>query len=262
MSNRDAYPPGVPCWVTCLADDIPATTDFYGRLFGWSFDLSPDGRYGVALLRGREVAGIGSRGAAGEDVPCSWMTEVRVDDARTTGELAVAAGGRVLAGPMDIAPAGRLTVLQDPTGGVLCGFEPEARPGARTVNEPNAYAMSLLRTPDPARAARFYDAVFGWQAEAFGPVELFRLPGYVGGEEQQPVPRDVVAGLLATPEEAPVWTVDFWVDDAERAAQVAHEAGGAVVEEPHAEGLFRRTVLRDPGGARFTASQLVLSPQR
>ena len=261
MSNRDAYPHGVPCWVTCLADDIPATTGFYERLFGWSFELSPDGRYGVALLRGREVAGIGSREAAGEGVTCSWMTEVRVDDADVTSELAVSAGGRVLAGPMDIAPAGRLTVLQDPTGGVLCGFEPGARPGARTVNEPGAYAMSLLRTPDPARAARFYGDIFGWRAEQFGPLELFRLPGYVGGEEQQPVPRDVVAGLLAT-SEAPEWGVDFWVDDAERAARVAVEAGGSVAEEPYDEGLFRRTVLRDPGGATFSASQLVLTPQR
>ena len=41
----------------------------------------------------------------------------------------------------------------------------------------------------------FYGELFGWEAEPFGPPGLRLLPpaGYVGGEPQQPVPRDVVA---------------------------------------------------------------------
>jgi len=58
-----------------------------------------------------------------------------------------------------------------------------------------AWAMSALRTPDPDAAPAFYGAVFGWQAEPFGPATMWRLPGYVGGEPQQPVPRDVVAAM-------------------------------------------------------------------
>jgi hypothetical protein len=42
--------------------------------------------------------------------------------------------------------------------------------------------------------------VFGWTTETFdtggGEVELFRLPGYLGGEPQQPVRRDVVAVMV------------------------------------------------------------------
>ena len=63
--------------------------------------------------------------------------------------------------------------------------------------------MSALQTDDPARAARFYGAVFGWETEAFGPATLFRLPGYVGGEESQPVPRDVVAVMVPASGDAP-----------------------------------------------------------
>jgi predicted enzyme related to lactoylglutathione lyase len=63
---------------------------------------------------------------------------------------------------------------------------------------------------DPARSTAFYRDVFGWQPETFddapGEVTLWRLPGYVGGEPQQPVPVP------------PHWSIDFWVADADRAA--------------------------------------------
>jgi len=49
--------------------------------------------------------------------------------------------------------------------------------------------MSSLHTPDPAVATAFYGAVFGWQAQAVGPLTLLRLPGYVGGHEQQTLSR-------------------------------------------------------------------------
>jgi uncharacterized protein len=62
MSERDNYPPGVPCWVQILAPDPKAAIDFYGRLFGWKFMgpgpmvSNPRGQYYVAQVRGREVA--------------------------------------------------------------------------------------------------------------------------------------------------------------------------------------------------------------
>ena len=47
-------------------------------------------------------------------------------------------------------------------------WEPGERKGAQLVNEPGAWAMSHLDTPDPAAAAAFYGAVFGWTTETFG----------------------------------------------------------------------------------------------
>lgn len=44
---------------------------------------------------------------------------------------------------------------------------------------------------------------------------MFRLPGYLGGEPEQPVSREVVA-TMAPPGEAskapPRWAADFWVE--------------------------------------------------
>jgi uncharacterized protein len=123
--------------------------------------------------------------------------------------------------------------------------------------------MSMLRTDDPESAQGFYGRLFGWEAEPFetGPdmkTWLWRLPGYVGGEPQQPVPRDVVAGMTAVAGSTPNWSVDFWISNAEAAAAAEAGLGGAVIAPPFEAAGFRRTVLADPGGAAFSASQLLL----
>jgi len=267
MSERDHYPAGVPCWVTVLQEDVPAAQRFYGPLFGWDFvgPQEPEegsAPYLVARMRGRDVAGIGT---APDGVPPAWITEVRVDSAQDAAGAAAAAGGALLAGPMDLPPAGRLSVLSDPAGAVFCAFEAGSREGVQVVNEAGAWAMSSLHTGDPEVATRFYATVFGWQPEPFGPPEaavtLWRLPGYVGGEPQQPVPRDVVAVMSAIPEGAdipPHWNVNFWVADTDATAAHAAQLGGQVLLAPHDTPGFRNAVLVDPQGATFSISQLML----
>jgi uncharacterized protein len=261
MSVRDHYPAGVPCWTVALHADPEAGAAFYAGLFGWEVDASDEGFF-LARLRGREVAGIAPRPDTDPPPAPAWMTHVRVDSAEAAAARAQAAGGTVVAGPMDMAPAGRLAVLADPAGAVLCAWEALDREGAQVVNEPSAWAMSALRTPEPDAAAAFYGAVFGWRAEPFGPPEagmaLLRLEGFVGGEPQQPVPRDVVAAMV--PGDVAAWDVDFWIDDADAAAQRAPALGGSVVAAPHDAPPFRRAVLADPEGATFSVSQLVAPP--
>jgi uncharacterized protein len=117
--------------------------------------------------------------------------------------------------------------------------------------------MSVLQTPDPDAADAFYGALFGWKTEDFGDgVTLWRLPGYVGGEPEQPVARDVVAAMTAGDE--PEWSVDFWIHDADAAAEQAPQLGGRTLVPPFDMPGFRRAVLADPEGAAFSVSQLKL----
>ena len=261
MSERDEYPAGVPCWVVNLQRDPRAATEFYGPVFGWEIAESGGG-YFVGRVRGRDVAAIAP---APEGVPPAWITHVRVSSAAQAAEAAERAGGSVLAGPLDLSPEGRSTVLADPSGAVFNAWEAGTREGAQCVNEPSAWAMSALQTPDPEGAARFYGELFGWDSEPFGPPEagisLFRLPGYVGGEPQQPVPRDVVAAMMPAPAEAPPnWSPDFWIADTDAAAARAAELGGTVVAGPFDRPPFRTAVLADPEGSTFSISQLTAIP--
>ena len=111
--------------------------------------------------------------------------------------------------------------------------------------------MSLLHAPDPEAAAAFYGALFGWTTEDFGPFTMFRLPGYVGGEPDQPVSREVIATMAAARRRAGALERDFWVHDADAAAAKAAELGGSVVDPPSDSPGFRNAVLADPSGVTF-----------
>ena len=93
---------------------------FYGALMGWEFEGSGgEPEYFVARLRGRDVAGLAPMPQAVEDIDGVWMTHVAVDERRPRAEAGRAAGGRVIAGPLDV-----------PAGGQAGGHR---RPGRRRV---------------------------------------------------------------------------------------------------------------------------------
>ena len=267
MSERDAYQHGVPCWVDTLQPDPEAATKFYGELFGWEFTDpgsmpgDPPGRYFVARLRGSDVAGIASQPPGHAPPVPAWITHVSVDSADEAAEKTRSEGGDVVVGPFDALPAGRLAVLTDPAGALFCAWEPRNRRGAGRVNEPSAWSMSALNTRDTDGAKEFYGAVFGWETDSFqmGETEmtLWRVPGYEGGAPGQPVPRDVVGVMvpMAGDDVAPHWSVDFWIDDADGAADRAARLGGKVVVPPHDVPGFREVVLADPQGAVFSVSE-------
>jgi predicted enzyme related to lactoylglutathione lyase len=269
MSERDGFQPGVPSWVDVMGPDAGRLTGFYGAVFGWDFagpgqmPGDPSGEYFVAQLRGRDVAGVASL-PPGSGEP-GWNTYIEVESVDRSAEEIEQAGGSILAPPFDASPAGRIAVAADPTGATFAIWEPGERRGAQLVNEPSAWSMSSLGTPDRDAAAAFYNAVFGWTLDTFevGELEvgLFRLPGFVGGEPQQPVPRDLVA-TTALPGAETGWSVDFWIDDVDRAVASATEHGGRVVA-PVSEDVpgFRHAVLADPNGVQFSVSQLMLNGQ-
>jgi uncharacterized protein len=267
MSERDGYEPGVPCWVASVQPDPERAVSFYSELLGWeASDLMPagaDGRYFLCKLRGRDVAAIVSQHGAPPPPSAIWGTYSWVGSADPTSAKAAYAGGTLIGEPFDSPGGGRMAVLADPSGAVFCVWEPAERRGAQVVNEPGAWAMSALVTPDADRAKTFYGDVFGWENDSFdtgnGEATLFRLPGFVGGEPEQPVPRDLVATMMPQGGDGPPphWSVDFWVHDVPAAAERAAELGGTVVTPPY-EVMpgFMQAVLADPQGATFTVSKV------
>jgi uncharacterized protein len=272
MSERDGYAHGAPCWVDTLQRDPDAAAAFYGGVFGWEFQGpgpmpgEPPGQYFVAQLRGRDVAGVGSQPPDGDSPMPLWNTYVWVESVDDAATAATDAGGAVVVAPFDALPAGRMAVLADPVGAVFCVWEAGERKGAQLVNEPSAWSMSNLNSRDPAAAEAFYGAVFGWTTETFGEgegaVTMFRLPGYVGGEPEQPVSREVVALMSPMspdqfPDDVPShWSVDFWVDDVDASVTKAAELGGAVIAPPFETPVGKTAVLADPVGTSFTVSKV------
>ena len=227
MTEEKTYPPGVPCWVETLQPDPRAALAFYGSVFGWDGigpgPMPDGGEYFVARLHGDDIAGIATLPPGGVAKP-AWTTYVRVDGLEASVQRVLAAGGHVIVTPLDAQPAGRLAIVGAPTGASLGLWEPGYRTGAQRVNEPGAWAMSTLRTRDVQAATPFYATVFGWNVEPYDAGgargALLRLPGYVGGRPQQPVPRDVVAVAIEDDRlDAEHWSVDFWIDDVDAAVE-------------------------------------------
>jgi len=256
--------------VETLQPQPQAAVDFYGPLFGWELS-EPEpmpggvsGDYFVARVGGRPVAGIGTLPDLDGPPMAVWNTYVGVDSVEQSVDRVKAAGGNVLMGPLKGIPSGHFAVFADATGAPISVCEPKARPSAQLVNEPGAWAMSSLHTTDGQSATAFYEAVFGWQPQTVGapeaPLTLFRLPGYVGGELEGPIARDVVAAMAppsdpsAGPTVPPHWNVNLQVSDADAVAQHASSLGGTIIMPPTDAPGFRSAVLIDPQGA-FSISQ-------
>ena len=75
------YPHGVTCWVDTEQPEVDAAIEFYGGLFGWTFeDAMPPGapsRYVVAQLEGRDVAAIADRQTSRLRGTPTWLLTTR-----------------------------------------------------------------------------------------------------------------------------------------------------------------------------------------
>jgi predicted enzyme related to lactoylglutathione lyase len=257
MNQARTYPAGVPCWVDTAQPDPDAARRFYGELFGWTFEE------GTAALDGQPVAGIGSGSSA------AWNTYVCVDDTDAVARSVAAAGGSVVAQPVDVNRAGRAAGCADPEGATFRLWQPRDRPGAQVVNAPGAWNFSHLCTDRPDHARAFYADVFGWEAmDAGGGAVMWRRPGYGDHLEATVDPdirarqahapdgfEDAVAGLVSlTDGGAPRWYVVFTVADRDHAVAVAQRLGAEVMSSEETM-WTREAAIRDPQGAELTLSQ-------
>jgi predicted enzyme related to lactoylglutathione lyase len=155
MGERTGYTPGTFSWAELSTSEPDGAKRFYAALFGWDYDDRPipDGSvYTMARRDGKEAAALY---AAREGMPTAWATYVTVESADATAARARELGATVLAEPFDVLKAGRMAVIQDPTGAIVSVWEPRESIGATVVNGPGTLTLTQLNTPDPEAAAAF-----------------------------------------------------------------------------------------------------------
>ena len=264
------YPEGVPSWIDTEQPEVDAAADFYGGLFGWTFEdaMPPEapGRYLIARLDGVDVGGLaGSGGQA-----AAWNTYVAVDDADAAARRLASAGATVKSAPADAGEGGRAAVLADPEGAEFRLWQARRRLGTQVANLPGAWNFSDLHTFDIDAARAFYTGAFGWEIEDLGYGWLVRRPGYGDHLEATVDPgirarqaevavpsgfEDAVAWFeAAAPNERPHWHVTFTVADRDQSAADAERLGASVLGRSD-EPWSRTALIRDPQGAEFTVSQ-------
>lgn len=250
---EDGYAPGTPIWVDLSSPDPAASERFYGDLFGWTADEPDPQAGGYRMLRydGKMVAGLGPTMNPGQ--PPAWMTYIKVADASATASAAESAGGKVVMPAMDVMEAGRIAMIQDPTGGVVGLWQPGQHKGAELFNTPVSVSWNELSTRDVESAKRFYSQVFGWEPHTSGEPGQEYTEWRVNGKS--------VGGMMAMPDQVPAavpphWLTYFAVDDCQGTVARATERGGQVMVPPMTipQGTF--SVLADPQGAAFAVIQL------
>jgi predicted enzyme related to lactoylglutathione lyase len=118
--------PGALTWNDLNTTDPQKATDFYGEVFGWTFDKIPDvTEYWVIKNGDRSNGGVRPiDNSQPGDVPAHWLPYFACSDLDDALAKVEELGGRKFFGPLDL-PSGRIAVVADPQGGAFALFSGE-----------------------------------------------------------------------------------------------------------------------------------------
>ena len=216
--------------ISIHANDVERAVRFYEQVFGWTFRnwgppgfyLTDDAGVGCALQgRGDGIAGAAMLGAE---------TTMAVDDLAATGAAIEAAGGKVTGGPYDIPTVGSLIWAEDTEGnriGAMRYAEPDPMQPPPT-GATNVMRWFAINADDVPRAKAFYEQVFGWTYEPWGPPGFYVVRnagasfngGLQGRRELKPGARMIG------------FEVSFGVAEVKALVKAVEAAGGRMVMPP------------------------------
>ncbi|MBV8215708.1 MAG: VOC family protein [Verrucomicrobia bacterium] len=251
MPQIDEFRIGTFCWAELSTNDQQAAKAFYSKIFGWTPDdlpIGPDQFYTMFQLEQRVVGATCtlSQDQREHGVPPHWMLYVAVEDADATTAKAESLGARTLAEPFDVFDAGRMAVIQDPTGAIFSIWQAKSSIGIRLTGVPGTFCWADLATPDQAAAEVFYRSLFGWEFPPgeihTGYLHIVNRGEFIGG----------IPPVRPSDGAPPHWLLYFLVAKLDLALEQLKQGGGTVVvPATEIEKAGRFAVVQDPQGAFF-----------
>jgi predicted enzyme related to lactoylglutathione lyase len=234
--------------------DVDAAKRFYGGLFGWTFQdmpVGPDMTYTMVSLGQQVIGGLSKMGAEMAGAPPHWSAYVTVENIENAVKKVTANGGKVIKDAFDVMDAGRMAVVQDPTGAAFCMWQAKQHIGAGVKQEVGAMCFNELFTTNVDAAGKFYANTFGWKPEAMdmgahGTYTLFKMApdaGNIGGMMAMP------PSMKGVPSN---WITYIQVADCDASTKKVTELGGKVIVPPQdIPNIGRFSMVQDPAGATF-----------
>jgi hypothetical protein len=222
-------------WMDLLTTDVVRAREFYGALFGWTFEGRAD--YVKVLHDDEVVAGIVGRDPSQEG--SAWIGNLSVEDVDAAASLVEGRGGEVQTGPVDAPQRGRLAFVRDPAGASLLLVRSAVGDPPDGLPPHGRFLWRELWVHDPDPAIGFYVDLVGYQQD----IIRFREHRY-RVLKRDGVPRGGV--MQAPPDVKPQWLPYVRVEDAEATARRAEELGARVVMQDE-----DAAILVDPTGAPF-----------
>lgn len=251
------HTPGRWVWGDLVTSDVAVAADFYGQVFGWTFETYGDENdletYTLALADGLPIGGlVFDQRALKDKVPSArWIGLISVPDVRAAADAVTKAGGKVVVAPVMLGERGETAVFQDPEGtpfGIVRSRNGDPADYAGDVNE---WVWLDLWTGDVGRAADFYRTVVGYEVLPLQQEGLRKGVHLVSGGF-------VRAGIMQKKDarDSSVWLPYLRVADAAATVSKARAAGGKVIREPVSLGPAIVAIIADPTGAPVGIAQL------
>lgn len=153
MAVGDTAPSGAPIWIDLATSDVARAQEFYGAVFGWTFESAGPEYEGYvnAFSQGRPVAGLMRNDPHG--TPPTAGPPTRTTDIKTTVDKATAVGAAACMEPMGVKDKGWMGMLTDQAGAVFGLWQPTGHRGFEVVGEAGApvYFQLTTRATTPAR---------------------------------------------------------------------------------------------------------------
>jgi predicted enzyme related to lactoylglutathione lyase len=244
------HTPGRFVWGDLVTSDVAAAADFYGKVFGWTFETyggdEDRDTYTLALAGGLPIGGMvfDQRAMKGKTPSARWVGLISVADVKTAAAAVTVGGGTVVHAPVMLGERGETAVFKDPEGvlfGVVHSQNGDPLDYAGDLNE--WYWIDLWAN-DVDKAAAFYRAVVGFETVPIasdGPRTGLHLVS--GGFAR--------AGIMQrkSSKATPTWLPYIRVADVPASVEAARAAGGKVLLEPVALSRTSVAIIADPTGA-------------
>ena len=148
-------------WNDLLTNDVAVAKDFYGQLFGWTFEQLD--RYTVVKNDGQSIGGmlqVGDNDNVRDE--SRWVCTLSVADVDKAAALVTEEGGFVLEGPLDMLNRGRGALIYDPMGAELLLLY--ATDGDPEDKEPvmGSWLWHELWSYDTETSLEFYQKLVGY----------------------------------------------------------------------------------------------------
>jgi len=121
--------PGQFCWNELATNNLQASKDFYGKVFGWKFiDHSMgDTTYTMIQLGDNNFGGIWSIPKDQEHhIPPHWMSYILVKNLNESVKSAEKAGASIIKPATQAGEMGKFAIITDPVGAHIAMWEPAA----------------------------------------------------------------------------------------------------------------------------------------
>lgn len=247
--------PGRFVWVELLTLDVGTAAEFYGRVFGWTFQtFGPEDdfeTYTLVLSGDTPIGGmVYVRPKEPEKFPASrWVGFISVGDVAATAAQAEKDGGKVLVSARTVGERGTEALLADPEGGMFGLIRSATGDPEDYLAGNDQWLWAELWAGDAARMAEFYKGIGPYEVRegaAKGAGASFRL--WSGGYAR--------AGILTRSGDVPTtWLPYIRVKNVADTVARASEAGARIYLPPTRMHGTSMAVIIDPTGAPFAVAE-------